>query len=83
MKMASTYSIAEAKNHLPRLVHEVEGGRAVGLSRRGQLVAVVLSAQEFRKLPGGAGFRQALEAFMTERGDEPVLDDVELDSLRN
>ncbi len=44
------YSIAEAKNNLSRIVHEAEEGQTVHLTRRGKLVAVLLSADEFNKV---------------------------------
>ncbi|MEW6488800.1 MAG: type II toxin-antitoxin system Phd/YefM family antitoxin [Thermodesulfobacteriota bacterium] len=44
------YSIAEAKNHLPKIVHEVEQEGAVQLTRRGRPVAVILSGAEYERL---------------------------------
>jgi len=68
------YTIAEARNHLTRLVREVEGGRTVGLTRRGKLVAVVVSGPEFNRLHGGTGgLRTALRAFLKERPQGGVL----------
>lgn len=43
-------SIAEARDNLPGLVHEVEKGRAVELTRRGRKVAVLISAVEYDRL---------------------------------
>jgi len=48
--MSKTYSIAEAKSHLSRLVHLVEEGVPVELTRRGRPVAVVLSIEEYKQL---------------------------------
>jgi prevent-host-death family protein len=42
--MGKTYSIAEARNDLSNVVREAEAGRPVTLSRRGQPVAMVVSA---------------------------------------
>jgi len=44
------YSIAEAKNQLPKIVHEVESEGAVQLTRRGRPVAVILSGFEYERL---------------------------------
>jgi len=44
------YSIAKAKNSLSRIVHEAEEGETVHLTRRGKLVAVLLSAKAFQKM---------------------------------
>ncbi len=43
-------SIAEARNHLTVLVHDVERGKNVELTRRGKRVAVLVSYDEYDKL---------------------------------
>ena len=48
--MPKRYSIAEARNNLPSLVHAVEEGPPVELTRRGHPVAVLLSTLDFQKL---------------------------------
>jgi len=48
--MANSYSIAEARNHLPKLVHEAEAGAPVEITRRGRTVAVLLSAHAYQDL---------------------------------
>lgn len=48
------YSIGEAKNHLPRLVHEVEAGDTVTLLRHGKPVAVVVSIAEYGRIQAAA-----------------------------
>ena len=50
--MRRKYSIAEARNGLPKLVHAVEAGAPVELTRRGQSVAVLVSIDEFKRLSG-------------------------------
>ncbi len=45
-----SYSIAEAKSHLGRLVHEVEAGPPVELTRRGRPVAMVVSLHDYQRL---------------------------------
>lgn len=45
-----SYSISQARDHLARLVHEAEAGRAIELTRRGEPVAVVLAIDEFRRI---------------------------------
>jgi prevent-host-death family protein len=60
--MTKQYSIAEARHHLPSIVHEVEGGSAVELTRRGKPVAVLVSLDEYRRLRGEKqGFWDALQ----------------------
>jgi prevent-host-death family protein len=48
--MQKQFSIAEAKNRLPTIVHSVENGPSVELTRRGKPVAVILSIQEYERL---------------------------------
>lgn len=43
-------SVAEAKNNLPKLLHRVESGDAVHITRRGKPVAVLLSEVEYARL---------------------------------
>ena len=43
-------SIAEARQNLPALVHQVEDGAPLQLTRRGQAVAVLLSQEEYERL---------------------------------
>lgn len=46
----SEVSIADAKNHLPRIVQEAERGEVVHITRRGKPVAVLLSDREYARL---------------------------------
>lgn len=48
--MDKDYSIAQARHDLPAIVHEVERNGRVRITRRGRLVAVVLSIAEFERL---------------------------------
>ncbi|MGH8680224.1 MAG: type II toxin-antitoxin system Phd/YefM family antitoxin [Burkholderiales bacterium] len=48
--MTKTFSISEAKDQLPRIVHEAEAGGAVALTRRGKPVAVLISKAEYDRL---------------------------------
>lgn len=65
--MTKRYSIAEARDQLPRVVHEVESGQHAELTRRGKPVAILLSVHEYRRLAGQAtGFWQAYAVFRDE-----------------
>ncbi len=44
------YSIAEARDQLPGIVHEVEDRGPVELTRRGKPVAVIVSLREYERL---------------------------------
>jgi prevent-host-death family protein len=58
------YSIAEARANLPSLVHEVEGGGRVELTRRGRPVAVLLGIEAYERLvEGRRDFWEAYEEF--------------------
>lgn len=48
--MAKSYSVAEARNNLPHIVHEVEHSRAIEITRRGRPVAVIVSKEEYDRL---------------------------------
>lgn len=61
-------AIAEARDQLPALVHSVESGHSIALTRRSKAVAVLLSIAEFERLQRGhtGDFCQAVEAFRAE-----------------
>lgn len=51
--MPRAYSIAEARDQLPSLVHDAERGGRVSLTRRGKPVAVLISVSEYERLTAG------------------------------
>ena len=78
----SEVSIAEAKNHLPRIVQQAEAGETVRISRRGKPVAVLISDREYARLnalrPVFTDFAREWRKHMIARGIEfPVSDDFE------
>ena len=48
--MKKKYSIAKARRNLPAIVHEAERMGAVRITRRGQVVARLVSEHEFQRL---------------------------------
>ena len=51
--MTSTkVSVAEARQNFARLIKRAEQGRAIEITRRGQSVAVILSASDYLALSG-------------------------------
>ncbi len=48
--MRKQYPISSARDQLPRLIHSVEAGPPVELTRRGRPVAVLVSVDEFDRL---------------------------------
>lgn len=76
--MPRDISIAEARNKLPALVHSVEEGPAVRLTRRGKPVAVLVSLEEYERLrPRRPDFWRAIKEFR-ERTD---LSDLDVDEI--
>ncbi|MFA7462808.1 MAG: type II toxin-antitoxin system Phd/YefM family antitoxin [Anaerovoracaceae bacterium] len=69
--MQKQFSIAEAKNRLPTIIHYVEKGPSVELTRRGKPVAVLLSVQEYERLSREyTGFWSAISEFRRKIEDE-------------
>lgn len=50
LQMPKIYSVAAARARLPEILDAAESGKEVGLSRRGRLVAVVLSGERYEAL---------------------------------
>lgn len=48
--MSEQHSIAEARSNLPDLVRKAESGKAVELTRRGELVAVLIGRKQYDRL---------------------------------
>ncbi len=65
--MTKKYSIAEARDNLPGVIHEVEGGARVELTRRGKPVAVLMGIEAYERLAEGRrDFWEAYEEFRRE-----------------
>ncbi len=62
--MPQQRSVSAARNDLPALVHEVERGTSVEITRRGRPVAVLVSLAEYRRLTSaGPDLWAAIEEF--------------------
>lgn len=48
--MAKQFTISDAKNRLPALVHAIEHGPEVQLTRHGKPVAVLISMSQYKRL---------------------------------
>ena len=71
--MQKSYSIAEAKNWLGRVVHEAEEGPPIELTRRGRPVAMLLSIADYRKLEAPRrNLWQAIEDFRARHDMEEL-----------
>jgi prevent-host-death family protein len=69
------YSIAQARDQLPQLVHQAEQGKLVELTRRGKRVAVILSAEEYDRLSQKGDFGKSLAAFR----ERLAIEEIEID----
>ena len=83
--MQKRFSIAEAKDKLPRIVHDVEKGPSVEFTRRGKPVAVLLSIREYEKLScKSKGFWDSLSRFRETMNDDGIeIDDNIFAGLRD
>lgn len=62
-------SIAQARDQFTQLVYKVEAGEKIEVTRRGQRVAVILSAEEYDRLSQPKqGFGEAILAWRKEYG---------------
>ncbi|MEA3277855.1 MAG: type II toxin-antitoxin system Phd/YefM family antitoxin [Pseudomonadota bacterium] len=82
----SKVPIVDAKTLPAGLIHRVDGGEAVHVTRRGKPVAVLLSEAEYATLQGGLqrrSFSDAIREMRAAPDFEPVdLADEEVDSWR-
>ena len=83
--MQKQFSISEAKNRLPTIIHYVEKGPYVELTRRGKAVAVLLSIQEYERLSRKyTGFWSAVSEFRRKVEDEGIeISDSDFKGLRD
>jgi antitoxin Phd len=83
--MKRHFSIAEAKNKLPSIIHQVEKGPSVKLTRRGEPVAVLLSVHEYELMDQkSGGFWNALVTFRQVMQDRSVqITDSDFKGLRD
>ncbi|MEW6186679.1 MAG: type II toxin-antitoxin system Phd/YefM family antitoxin [Thermodesulfobacteriota bacterium] len=62
--MDKTVSVAEAKNKLPSILHEVEKGTMVKITRHGKSVAIVIPPGKYDDLEKkGKGLMEELKRF--------------------
>ncbi len=74
--METQYTISEAKNKLPSIIHSVEKGPSVKLTRRGRPVAILLSIKEYEKLVRkNISFWNALTNFRNKAGEFEISDE--------
>jgi len=75
--MFKQYSIAAARNRLPALVHAVESGAPVELTRCGRPVAMLISIGDYRNMARGPDLWEAIQRFRQETD----LSDLDVDEI--
>jgi prevent-host-death family protein len=79
-----TFSIAEAKNNLSQLIHQLESDEAIHLTRHGKPVAVMLSEASYQKLANkNNSLYQAIQQWRNQLDDDCALTEVELKNIRD
>ncbi len=83
--MGKSYSVADARAHLPDILDDVEAGKDIELTRRGRAIAIVISAEKYEALRGDqSSFGEAYRAFTSRYAlDEIGLDSDSLDTVRD
>lgn len=83
--MQKQFSISVAKNKLPAIIHSVEDGTAVQLTRHGKPVAVLVSFVQYQGLVNQKKDFWAALTYFKERTkkEEPFLDDLAFNGLRD
>lgn len=83
--MERLFTIAEAKSRLPAIIHSVEYGPSVKLTRHGKSVAVLLSIREYEQLAkNNMGFWSAFTKFRNNLEKEDMkITDAEFEDLRD
>lgn len=83
--MERQFTIAEAKSRLPAIIHSVEEGPSVTLTRHGKPVAVLLSIREYDQLAKNkVGFWSALIKFRSILEKEDLrITDADFEDLRD
>ena len=76
--MRKQYSVAQARDQLPGILHEVERGIPVEITRRGKPVAVVIPLSEYQRLTGERpSFWEAYERWRQTVDWDAVDDDID------
>jgi prevent-host-death family protein len=72
-RMSKSYSVADARAHLPDILDDVEAGKDVQLTRRGRAVALVLSPQRYDRLRSErTNFGDAFRAFLGRHAPKEI-----------
>lgn len=76
------FSVAQAKNQLPQLIHQTEQGMHIQITRYGKPVAILLSQAEYNRLQqAGTTFASAFQRFH-QKFQNVSLEPPDLEDLR-
>ncbi len=81
-----TNTIAEAKNNLSQLIHQLERGESISLTRYGKPVAVLMSQQQYQNLLAPEkSLHQAILSWRSEleHQQDPGFNEQELQAIRH
>jgi prevent-host-death family protein len=79
-----TSTIAEAKNNLSQLIHQLESDDVIHLTRHGKPVAVMLSEANYQKLTGkDASLFKAIQEWRNNLEEDSALTETDLNNLRS
>lgn len=80
--VVTTWTMSEARQRFRELLDRASSGRPTGITRRGEVTAVVVAPRDFQRLVAGTGtFTAALRQFRASTDTAVLLSD-ELDGLR-
>jgi len=75
--MEKQYAIVDANNKLLSLIHSVETGQAVKLTRHGKVVAVLLSIKDYERLSRKrGGYWRALSSLRSQMERERIFSEI-------
>ena len=76
--MPVSYSVSDARRALPQIIRDAEVGKETRITRRGQVVAVLVGAGEFERLKSGRQeFMQSYRRFREQVDPEDLISDVD------
>jgi len=82
--MMTKATISHLKNHLPEIVHDVEKGQDIHITRHGKPVAVIVSIDRYsRAFSSGKGIFNAYLNWRTLHPEARGFTDEEVDNMRD
>lgn len=75
----NTVPVYEAKNKLPLFIHQAEQGNPLAITRHNNIVAYLISKEDFEALTKGGKKEKSLAERMQERRKEYGLEDDDFD----